>query len=948
MALQLNSWSWISSGASAPAPATFQEQTVNIARADYSDEEASLSAKHRAAQASQIDTEAETSAGNTGSTPPGSTVVRFMPMGLALMWAIMVIVGLVRLGRTYRRIVGIKARSYPLNLDRYPSIRRRLTAPHTRAVTVRLSSDISTPMAAGLGSPTVLIPDAVAENLDGDDLEAIVLHEIAHLERWDDWTKLAQKIIEALFIFHPAVHFIGRQLELERELACDEWAVAQSGQVERYARSLTRLVQLTNGGITTLIPGALTSRKQIFRRFERLLLYLPTDSLRRARINTAGLMIGILAAALLLAGIAPAVTLPFRPMTLAELGAAPTEPPQPDRDHESGTARRAARVIGTGRVADDGTVYGATISTNGEAITTTYIDDTVTISAEQEGDLELSPDGRQLINLSQDTRFKFKVELRKDRYTLIVEPGESGRPEYTFYRNDRLQVYDKDAQRWFGDMLEFFAAETGFAARGRLRKLMQEGGLDAALTFIADHLSPHARRYYYEQLLEIEEFSETELRRIGDHADDVLTDDYDRDYIRERIDDLTGEGDNGNGYSSSWSINWSDDAQSRSLASSRSSQSSSTAVFATSTDSVRDLDSILAALNLSRKIIFDADWEAEFKRGRPWLNVTFYYDRNSRSSFSLALDTFTGIDESWRTERADDVRFLLMRGAGVFDFRGGFNRGFGDGEFVFRVNEDYLRELDEMGYRVSRLDDFELFKLALFDVSGTFIKEMEELGYEGLSLDRLIQMRIHGVKPEAVRELRDLGYRVSADRLIEFQIHGVAPWFIEELADAGLKNLSAEQLVEFRIHGVEADQVAEFRDLGLGRLSADDLVKFRIHRVTPDFVRDLQKQGYRDLSPDRLVEFRIHSVSPSMIDELSELGYNNLTAEELKNFSIHGVTPDFIRDLRDLGYDRIFPEDLISMRIHGVTPSYIKRMAKRGYDNLSVEDLIDFRIHGID
>jgi beta-lactamase regulating signal transducer with metallopeptidase domain len=664
---------------------------------------------------------------NSTASVWNSITLRWIPLAFTGVWLVIMLLCLYRLWGTHRSIVRIKALSRPFNLRSIPNLQQRLETVGREPVAVRLSSEIATPMAAGLGKPTILIPDKVASALSPSDLEVIILHELAHLTRWDDWTKLAQKLIEAVFFFHPAVHLISRQLDLERELACDEWAVAQSGQVERYACSLTRLVQLTNGGITSLIPGALTGRKQIFKRFERLLLYLPTKPLRRPRLTTAGLAIGVLTAALLLAGIAPAVTLPFKPLTLAQLGGTPAGTSQPSQDRVSDTV------------------------------------------------------------------------------------------------------------------------------------------------------------------------SDSTAKTVGDT--DVV---------------------------------------------------SSVAPSTSTTISDTDIEQLLTTLNLSPEFTFEADWEAEFKRGRPWLNFTFYYDRDSRSSFSLPVDDFIGIDESWRTERADDVRFLLMRGAGVFDFRGGFKRGLGDGEFVFRVSEDYLRELDEMGYRVRHLNDFELFKLALFDVSGTFIKEMEELGYKGLSLDRLIEMRIHGVKTETVRELRDLGYDVSADRLVEFQIHGVTPWFIEELVDAGLKNLSAERLVEFRIHGVEADQVTEFRELGLSRLSADDLVKFRIHRVTPDFVRDLQKQGYGNLSPDRLVEFRIHSVSPSMIDELRELGYNDLTPDELKSFSIHGVTPDFIRDLRKLGYDRVSPDDLISMRIHGVTPSYIKRMAKRGYNDLSVEDLIEFRIHGID
>jgi beta-lactamase regulating signal transducer with metallopeptidase domain len=668
---------------------------------------------------------------STNNTPEvsawDSVSLRSIPLLLTGVWVVVVLLCMWRLWSAHRSVVRIKKHSRPFDLRRFPGLRQRLESPAHRPVVVSVSSEIAAPMAAGLGQVTILIPDKVATALEPEDLESIILHELAHLTRWDDWTKLAQKLIETVFIFHPAVHLIGRQLELERELACDEWAVSQTGQVEGYACSLTRLAQLTNGGMTSLIPGALTGRKQIFKRFERLLLHAPTASLRRTRIGVLSLTAGVVVAAVVLSGVAPAITLPFTPLTLTELTGSSTGTPELAQNTETGT------------------VTDSTDTTAGD--------------------------------------------------TASASPISPSRPTAV---------------------------------------------------------------------------SETQLQQL------------------------------------------------------------------------------LTTLDLSPEVTLEADWEAEFKRGRPWLNFTFHYDRDSRSSFSLPVDSFVGIDESWRTEQVDDVRFLLIRGAGVFDFKGGFKRGFGEGEFEFRVREDYLSELDRLGYRVSGLDDFELYQLALFDVSGSFIREMEELGYEDLPLEQLISMRIHGVKTGIIRELRELGYDLSAERLVEFQIHGVTPWYIKDLEKKGITELSAERLVEFRIHSVDPADVAEFAEAGLTHLRAERLVEFRIHGVTPSFVRSLAELGYDNLPPERLVEFRIHGVTPEMISEFRDLGYRNLDPEELTTFKIHGVTPGFIRELAELGYKDIYPEDLVSMRIHGVSPSYIERLRGKGYDDLNVEDLIDMRIHGID
>ena len=66
----------------------------------------------------------------------------------------------------------------------------------------------------------------------------ILLHENAHLRRWDQWTNLAQKIVTALFFFHPAVWWIENRLTLEREMACDDIVLAQTASPRDYASFL--------------------------------------------------------------------------------------------------------------------------------------------------------------------------------------------------------------------------------------------------------------------------------------------------------------------------------------------------------------------------------------------------------------------------------------------------------------------------------------------------------------------------------------------------------------------------------------------------------------------------------------------------------------------------------------------------------------------------------------
>lgn len=71
-----------------------------------------------------------------------------------------------------------------------------------------------------------------------------------------------------------------------------------------------------------------------------------------------------------------------------------------------------------------------------------------------------------------------------------------------------------------------------------------------------------------------------------------------------------------------------------------------------------------------------------------------------------------------------------------------------------------------------------------------------------VTTDDLVRMRIHGVTPQFIRELKEVGYGSDPkDRLVQFRIHGVDADFIREVQKSGLKDMSAEDLVDFSIHG---------------------------------------------------------------------------------------------------------------------------------------------------
>jgi beta-lactamase regulating signal transducer with metallopeptidase domain len=112
-----------------------------------------------------------------------------------------------------------------------------------RGSSIMVSRCVDVPTAVGFLSPAIILPVWLAEETDPEELKYIVLHELAHLRRRDDWTNLAQKIVKAALFFHPGIWWIERRLSLDREMACDDAVLAQSGSPKGYAQCLARVAQ---------------------------------------------------------------------------------------------------------------------------------------------------------------------------------------------------------------------------------------------------------------------------------------------------------------------------------------------------------------------------------------------------------------------------------------------------------------------------------------------------------------------------------------------------------------------------------------------------------------------------------------------------------------------------------------------------------------------------------
>jgi len=176
---------------------------------------------------------------------------------LVILWIAGVSVALARIAFGYVRIARI--------------VRNAMPAPNL-GLDVRLSSDISIPLAAGILSPVVLLPANMVPGLDPRDIASIVEHERAHIRRKDVAGNIAARLVQAFLFFNPCVYVIGHQLVKEREFACDDWAAHATGEPESVASCLARLAQTrSNARVPLLTPSAIGSRAMVVGRIARLL-----------------------------------------------------------------------------------------------------------------------------------------------------------------------------------------------------------------------------------------------------------------------------------------------------------------------------------------------------------------------------------------------------------------------------------------------------------------------------------------------------------------------------------------------------------------------------------------------------------------------------------------------------------------------------------------------------
>jgi GWxTD domain-containing protein len=138
----------------------------------------------------------------------------------------------------------------------------------TRPIVLLESCLAEAPMVLGHFRPYILMPVGLLAGLPAAQVEAILLHELAHIRRHDYLVNLLQRSVEGLLFYHPAVWWMSGVMRNERENCCDDLVVEMSGDAHEYARALAALEQNRWSGCE---PAVAARGGNLVKRIRRLL-----------------------------------------------------------------------------------------------------------------------------------------------------------------------------------------------------------------------------------------------------------------------------------------------------------------------------------------------------------------------------------------------------------------------------------------------------------------------------------------------------------------------------------------------------------------------------------------------------------------------------------------------------------------------------------------------------
>ena len=180
---------------------------------------------------------------------------------------------LLRFSYSFRQLVGLRKSGVLQPNDVYNKL---LTSLKSRLhidgnVRLLISAKAPIPMVIGFIKPIILLPVATIAQLSIAQLETILLHELAHIKRYDYLINILQTIIETILFFNPFVWLVSAIIRTEREHCCDDLVLAHTNQPLIYATALAALASQPTPVSIMFTIAATGQTHYLFSRIKRII-----------------------------------------------------------------------------------------------------------------------------------------------------------------------------------------------------------------------------------------------------------------------------------------------------------------------------------------------------------------------------------------------------------------------------------------------------------------------------------------------------------------------------------------------------------------------------------------------------------------------------------------------------------------------------------------------------
>ncbi len=227
----------------------------------------------------------------------------------------------------------------------------------------------------------------------------------------------------------------------------------------------------------------------------------------------------------------------------------------------------------------------------------------------------------------------------------------------------------------------------------------------------------------------------------------------------------------------------------------------------------------------------------------------------------------------------------------------------------------------------------------------SYIDSLRSAGLTNLSVDDLIALKIQGVTPEYIRQVRAAGLNPTVHELISMKAQGIDPEYLRDIRSTGL-NPSVHELSAMKSVGVTPDYVRKVRS-SWNDITVHELIAMRAEGIDPTDAAEYAHLGIKDVTLHQLMGLKAVGATPEYIRAMQAAGFSNMSAHEYMSAKAVGVTPDYIRALQSAGLSNLSIHDYVSAKAQGITPEFIQSVRSHGFSNLTLRQLIGLKIANV-